>query len=81
MKAECIELLIYCNREIEFDYRGRKYSITYYDDNRENYISFCEANKDPIDVKNSSELLELKIGGKKLEVIFANLPDSAIDIY
>lgn len=46
-----------------------------------NYISFCEANKDPIDVKNSSELPELKIGGKKLEIIFANLPDSAIDIY
>ena len=38
MKAECIETLINENREIEFTYRGNRYSITYYNDNREKYI-------------------------------------------
>ncbi|HBB05819.1 MAG TPA: hypothetical protein DCZ41_04480 [Firmicutes bacterium] len=81
MKAECIECLVDCNREIEFTYLGKEYSITYYNDKRENYISVCEAFKKPIDVKNASEVLKLKIGSLTLEQIFAKLPDSAFDIY
>ena len=81
MKAECIECLIACNREIEFVYHERNYSITYYSDEREKHISVCEAKKDPIDVKNAGEVLRLKIGSKTLEQIFAELPDSAFDIY
>ena len=81
MKVECIESLIACNREIEFTYHNKRYSITYYNDKREKYISVCEAYKKPIDVRNSSELLKLKIGDITLEKIFASLPDSAFDIY
>lgn len=81
MKAECIECLIACNREIEFAYQGKDYSITYYNDKREKYISVCEAKKDPIDVKNAGEVLHIKIGERTLEQIFAELPDSAFDIY
>lgn len=33
MKAKCIETLINENREIEFAYKGSRYSITYYNDN------------------------------------------------
>jgi hypothetical protein len=81
MKAECIESLIACNREIEFTYKGCQYSITYYNDKRENYISVCLANQEPVDVRNSNEVLNLSIGGVKLEKIFADLPDSAFNIY
>lgn len=81
MKAECIESLIECNREIEFTYKGKRYSITYYNDKREKYISVGEFYGKFVDVKNSSEVLKLKIGNLTLEQIFAKLPDSAFDIY
>ena len=81
MKSECIEALIECKREIEFSYKNHRYSITYYNDNREKYISVCKFYDKPVDVKSSSEVLKMKIGGVTLEKIFANLPDSAFDIY
>jgi hypothetical protein len=81
MKAECIETLINENREIEFTYRGNRYSITYYNDNREKYISVCKFYEKPIDVKNADELFKLTIGKFTLKQIFEALPDSAFDIY
>ena len=81
MRVECIESLIDCNREIEFTYKNVDYSITYYNDKREKYISFCEAYEESIDVRNSGELLKLKIGDQALDKVFASLPDSAFNIY
>lgn len=81
MKTECIEVLINENREIEFAYKGNRYSIAYYNDNREKYISVCKFYKKPIDVKNADELFKLKIGKYTLKQIFKALPDSAFDIY
>lgn len=81
MKRECVELLINSNREIEFTYKGRRFSITYYNDNRKNYISVCEFYKTPVDVGSAEEALKLKYGKVTLEKIFAIIPDSAIDIY
>ncbi len=81
MKRECLELLINAGREIEFTYRGNKYSITYYNDDRKKYISVCKFYNNPIDVSSAEEALKLKIGKYTLEQIFASLPDSAIDIY
>ena len=37
MKAECIESLIDCNREIEFTYKGKRYSITYFEKDNQRY--------------------------------------------
>lgn len=81
MKRECLELLINSGREIEFTYRGNKYSITYYNDDRKKYISVCQFYHKPIDVSSADEALKLRIGKCTLETIFASLPDSAIDIY
>lgn len=81
MRPECIEALIETNREIEFDYRGKRYSITYYNDKRKNYISFCEFYKTPIDVASAYQLLKIRIGKRTLEDIFWKLPDMVFDIY
>ena len=81
MRVECIEELIHGNREIEFTYKRKRYSITYYNDHRTKYISFCEFYCETIDVKDAYELLQIKIGKKTLEEIFSKLPDSAFDIY
>lgn len=80
MRAECIEELIRGEREIEFVYNNNRYSITYYNDNREKYISLCKYGHNPIDVKCADELLKLHIGRKTLEQIFSSLPDSSFDI-
>lgn len=81
MRRECIEELINGNREIIFRYHNQRYSIGYYNDNREKYISVGEYNGDFIDVKNANEVFNLKIGNRTLEDIFSSLPDSAFDIY
>ena len=81
MKRECIEELIKAGREIEFSYKGKRYSITYYNDDREKSISVCEFYCPPTDVKTVEEVLKLTVGGITLERIFDSLPDSAFDIY
>lgn len=81
MKTECIECLIECNREIEFTYLNKRYSITYFEESGERMISVCEFYKKPLTVKTSSEVLKLTIGGKSLEAIFSTLPDTAFDIF
>lgn len=80
MRAECIEELIHGKREIEFIYNKHKYSITYYNDKREKWISVCEYGQEPIDVKSPAEVLKLHIGRRTLAEIFASLPDSSFDI-
>ncbi len=80
MKPECIEELVRGRREIEFFYLGHRYSITYYEDDRKNFISVCQYYHKPVDVKDADELLKLKIGRRTLEQIFSLLPDNAIDI-
>lgn len=69
-----------CNREIEFNYFGKRYSITHYEENGKRMISFCEFYKEPTHVRTADEALPLKIGSKTLMEIFAKLPDSAFDI-
>lgn len=81
MNKALFEELISTNREIEFDYKGKRYSVTYYNDNRPDYISFAEFYKRPIDVKSIDELLKVKIGSFSLEQVIGSLPDSAFDIY
>lgn len=56
MTKEILNELIATGREIEFDYKGKQYSITYYNDNRKKYISFCEFYKETLDVSNVDEL-------------------------
>jgi len=80
MKSQCIVELIMGKREIEFIYHSKRYSITYYNDKREKYISVCEYYHNPIDVKTPNEVLKLKIGSKTLKQIFSQLPDSAFNI-
>lgn len=81
MKREAFEELVNENREIEFSFRGARYSVTYYNDNREKYISICRFYRTPIDVSSVGELFKLKIDGIPLEKVINSLPDSAFDIY
>lgn len=81
MKLECVELLTQAGREIEFIYKRKRYSITYFYENEKRYISFCEFYCEPIDVESVRELLKINIKNRTLEEILSTLKDTAIDIY
>ncbi len=52
--------------EIEFRYKGKDYSITYFVSEGKEYISFCEFYKEPIDVETADELCDIQLDGKTL---------------
>ncbi len=81
MKLQELKEYILTGREIEFTYNGKDYSITYYNDDREKYISFCEFNKVPLDVSNVEELLEIKQDGITVKEIIESLTNEDYSIY
>ena len=80
MRPECIDSLIICNRDIEFAYNGKMYSITKFTDGRPDYISFCEFFKEPVNVCDSDSLMSITVEGKTLKEILSKLPDDAFMI-
>ena len=64
MRAECIQELIRGNREIEFRYRGSRYTIVGFDKDGK-MIAACKAYGKVVEVSDVSELLKLKIGNRR----------------
>lgn len=81
MKIEELKELIDTGREIEFAYNDKLYSITYFETNGQDKISFCEFFKDPTDVDTIDELLNIEVNNKKLKDILISLSESAFNIY
>ncbi len=82
MKIEAMEALMYMGREIEFDYNGNRYSIAYEEDEKgKTVIDFCKFTSGPVVFTNPYDIFDYQIGGKPLRKIFAELPDSAFDIF
>ena len=77
-KQELINLAKECF-EIELTYKDKKYSLTYYDDNRKDYISFCEFDKDVLDVSSIDELWNLSYKGIPIKEIFLSLKGEGVD--
>lgn len=65
--------------EIELNYKDKQYSLTYYDDNRKDYISFCEFDKDVLDVSSIDELWNLSYKGIPIKEIFLPLKGEGVD--
>ena len=66
-------------REIEFEYKGKKYSITYSPSWEDEYISFCEFYQYTSDVKTPEELIAVE-RVTVLEML-ESLPEDKIWIY
>jgi len=81
MTKEILKQLIETGREIEFTYNNKNYSITYYGDERENYISFCEFNKETTDVKSVEDLCLIARENVTVIEMLNSLNDSDISIY
>ena len=61
-------------RELEFNYKGKDYSITYFRRNRKICISFCEFYKETLDVATVDELWNSTYKGIKLSDMLSSIP-------
>lgn len=68
-------------REIEFQYDGKMYSITYSPVGEEDYISFCEFYKETSDVKTIEELMKVSRNGITVLEMLESLTEDNIWIY
>ena len=73
-KEELFEY-VSCGNEIEFDYKGASYSITYFEKNQKSYISFCEFYQEPIDVETFEELIQIHYKGAGLMEMLESLTE------
>lgn len=80
MTKEQLISLIDTGREIEFDYQGKPYLITYYFDDREDYISFCEFYKETLDVRDVETLWNSTYKNMNVGEMLSSLTESDMDI-
>ena len=79
-KEKLFEYIKY-GREIEFNYDGKMFSITYSPSWEDDYISFCEFYQEPIDVKTPEELIHIKYNGVTVLQMLESLTEDDIWIY
>lgn len=68
-------------RELEFNYKGKDYSITYFRKNRKICISFCEFYKETLDVATVDELWNSTYKGIKLSDMLSSIPEDKVDVF
>ena len=67
-------------RELEFEYQGHKYSITYYNNKRRDYISFCEFYQESLDVASVDVLWDSSYKGIEPSKMFSSIPEDEVDV-
>ena len=77
------ELTNYISRgnEIEFTYGGKRYSITYNENDPAHPISFCEFYKETSDVKDVEELARVQHEGVTVLEMLESLTEKEIWIF
>ena len=81
MKKEQLADYVAHGREIEFEYKGKMYSITYSPAGIEHFISFCEFNKEITNVNTVEELIEVKRDGITVMHMLESISEQYIWIY
>ena len=81
MTIDVLKKWVRTGRELEFNYRGKDYSITYYNDDRKDFISFCEAYDETVDVATVDELWNSTYKGIKLSDMLSSIPEDDVYVY
>jgi len=81
MNKEQLKYYVAHGREIEFKYNGKKFSITYSPEGVEDFISFCEFNKETSDVKTVEELMAVTRDGVSVIQMLESITEDNIWIY
>lgn len=75
MKKEDLYELYLKGGDIEFECDGKWYSITWFIENGEKYVSFCEFYNEPTDVQTFDELINIKRYGKTVLEMWESLDE------
>ena len=81
MTIDVLRKWVRTGRELEFNYKGKDYSITYYNDDRKDFISFCEAYDETVDVATVDELWNSTYKGIKLSDMLSSIPEDDVYVY
>ncbi len=81
MNKEQLISYIKGGREIEFQYKGKKYSITYGVIDDKEVISFCEFYQFTTEVESAEELLEVERDGVTVLEMLEAVSDDDIFVY
>jgi hypothetical protein len=81
MKRDLLKECVQNGREIEFDYQGRQYSITYGKLDGTDCISFCEFYKETTDVSSFDELLDIVRYGTTVREMWQQLDEGCVWIF
>lgn len=68
-------------REIEFNYQGKQYSITYGVIDGKEVISFCEFYKETTEVETVDELVKVERDGVSVIQMLESISDNEIWVY
>lgn len=81
MTIDVLKKWVRTGRELEFNYKRKDYSITYYNDDRKDFISFCEAYDETVDVATVDELWNSTYKGIKLSDMLSSIPEDDVYVY
>lgn len=81
MTIDVLKKWVRTGRKLEFNYKGKDYSITYYNDDRKDFISFCEAYDETVDVATVDELWNSTYKGIKLSDMLSSIPEDDVYVY
>ncbi len=85
MTFEQLKDLVDCGHEIEFSFKGKRYSITYWypnDDENDIWISFCEFYKETTEVRTAIELWNnVSRDGYTVGEMFSSVEIEDIDVF
>jgi len=81
MKIEEVKKILQDGEEIEFKYKNKNFSITFFEEKGKTKISFCEFYKKPIDVDTIEELFDITYNGETVKDILIKTDKKNIIVY
>ena len=81
MKIEEFKQLVETGREMEFNYNGKRYSITYGYIDSKYVISFCEFYKETTEVDNFEKLISISRDNVTIKEMIETINDNDIDVF
>ena len=81
MTLERLTELIDEGHEIEYQFNGHKYSITYGIENGKEVISFCEFNQETTEVETITELISVNRNGFSVLEMITSIEEKDIWIF
>lgn len=82
MTREQVKIWMKTGREIEWEYKGKQYSLCpFLTANKEKWVSFCEFNEENLDAKDVDTLWNLTYKGISVKEIFESVSENSVDVF